>query len=183
MSESEMGFPWPCSRCQRGHTSSRSSRRGPICLSLQFLEVSHIPWLMVLSWILRAKRVASSHPSLTVTLLCLSSKDTWNYTVCVCVCVCVYVLCVSHSRTIARDCSPPGFFVHGILRARILEWVAIPFSRGSSQLKDQTWVSNIAGRFFIIWATREITLSPHLNNPGLPFHLKIFSLITLQCPF
>ena len=57
---------------------------------------------------------------------------------CVCVCVCVYVLCVSHSRTVARDCSPPGFFVHGILRARILEWVAIPFSRGSSQLKDQT---------------------------------------------
>ena len=94
MSESEMGFPWPCSRCQRGHTSSRSSRRGPICLSLQLLEVSHIPWLMVLSWILRENRVASSHPSLTVTLLCLSSKDTWNYTVCVCVCVCMFCVLV-----------------------------------------------------------------------------------------
>ena len=40
-------------------------------------------------------------------------------------------------------------------KARILEWVAIPFSRGSSQPKYQTWVSCIAGRFFTIWATRE----------------------------
>ena len=39
------------------------------------------------------------------------------------------------------DCSLPGFSVHGILQARILEWVAIAFSRGSSQPRDQTWVS------------------------------------------
>ena len=51
--------------------------------------------------------------------------------------------------------SPPDFSVHGILQARILEWVAIPFSRGSSQLRDQTRVSCIAGGFFNIWATRE----------------------------
>ena len=49
--------------------------------------------------------------------------------------------------------SCPASSVHGILQARILEWVAIPFSRGSSQLRDQTQVSCIAGRFFIIWAT------------------------------
>ena len=48
------------------------------------------------------------------------------------------------------DCSPPGSSVHGILKARILEWVAIPFSRGSFQPKDQTWVSCIAGRLFTI---------------------------------
>src|SRR5574337_612499 len=48
------------------------------------------------------------------------------------------------------DCSPPGSSVHGILRARILEWVAIPFSRGSSQPRDQTQVSCIAGSFFTI---------------------------------
>ena len=53
------------------------------------------------------------------------------------------------------DCSPPGSSVHGNLQARILEWVAIPFSRGSSQPRDQTQVSHIAGRFFTIWATRE----------------------------
>ena len=38
------------------------------------------------------------------------------------------------------DCSPPGSFAHGILQARILEWVAGPFSRGSSQPRDRTWV-------------------------------------------
>ena len=45
-------------------------------------------------------------------------------------------------------CNPPGSSVYGILQARILEWVAIPFSRGSSRLKDRTQVSCIAGRFF-----------------------------------
>ena len=46
------------------------------------------------------------------------------------------------------DCSLPGSSVHGILQARILEWVAVPFSRGSSQPRDRTQVSHIAGRFF-----------------------------------
>ena len=54
------------------------------------------------------------------------------------------------------DCSPQGSSVHGILQARILEWVAIPFSRGSSQPRDQTWVSCTTGRFLTIWATREV---------------------------
>ena len=48
------------------------------------------------------------------------------------------------------DCSPPGSSVHGSLQARILEWVTIPFSRGSSQPRDRTQVSCIAGRFFTI---------------------------------
>ena len=47
------------------------------------------------------------------------------------------------------------YTVHGILQARILEWVAFPFSRGSSQLKDWTQVFHTAGRFFTSWATRE----------------------------
>ena len=46
------------------------------------------------------------------------------------------------------DCSTPGSSVHGIFQARILEWVAISFSRGSSQLRSQTQVSCNAGRFF-----------------------------------
>ena len=46
------------------------------------------------------------------------------------------------------DCSPPGSSIHGISQARILEWVAIPFSRGSSQSRDQTHFSYIAGGFF-----------------------------------
>ena len=52
-----------------------------------------------------------------------------------------------------RYCSLPGSSVHGILQARILEWVAIFFSRGSSWPRDWTQVSCIRGRFLIVWAT------------------------------
>ena len=55
------------------------------------------------------------------------------------------------------DYSPPGSdsFVHGILQAKILEWVAIPFSKRSSRPRDQIYVSYVAGRFFTAWATRQ----------------------------
>ena len=53
------------------------------------------------------------------------------------------------------DCSLPGSSVHGIFQARILEWVAVSFSRGSTQPKDWTRVSRIGGRRFNLWATRE----------------------------
>ena len=52
-------------------------------------------------------------------------------------------------------CIPPGFSVHGILQARILEWVAIPFSRASSQPRDWSQVSCAAGKFSTVWATKE----------------------------
>ena len=72
------------------------------------------------------------------------------------------------------DCSPPGSYVHGIFQARILVWVAIPFSRESSQPRDQilvsciagrdqTLVSYIAGRFFTVGATREGHKAPYSN--------------------
>ena len=53
------------------------------------------------------------------------------------------------------DCSPPGSSDHGVLEARILEWVAVPFSRGSSQSRDRTPVSHIGDKFITIWAPRE----------------------------
>ena len=53
------------------------------------------------------------------------------------------------------DGSPPGSSVPGIPQARILEWVAISFFRGSSRPRDRTQVSQIAGRCFTVWATRE----------------------------
>ena len=53
------------------------------------------------------------------------------------------------------DCSLPGFSVHGIFQARVLEWVAISFSRGSSWPRDWTQVSHIVGRCFTLWATRK----------------------------
>ena len=58
------------------------------------------------------------------------------------------------------DYSPPGFSVHGILQARTREWVAVSFFRGSSQHRDRTQVSCIAGRFFTIWVTRKA----HINH-------------------
>ena len=54
------------------------------------------------------------------------------------------------------DCSLPGSPVYGISQARILEWAVIPFSGGSFCSRDRTWVSCTEGRFFTIWATREI---------------------------
>ena len=74
--------------------------------------------------------------------------------VCVCVCVCYAQLCPSLCEPM--DCRLLGSSAHGILQARILEWVAIPFSRGSSQPRDQTLVC-IAGRFFTI-CYREVKL-------------------------
>ena len=56
------------------------------------------------------------------------------------------------------DCRLPGSSVHGIFQARLLEWIDIYISRGSSQPRNQTWVSHIAVRCFIIWATRERAL-------------------------
>ena len=65
------------------------------------------------------------------------------------------------------DCSLPGCSVHGILQARILEWVAISFCRGSSQPRDGTRVSHIAGRCFTLWATREApVISQMVPNKG-----------------
>ena len=54
------------------------------------------------------------------------------------------------------NCSLPCSSVHGIFQARILEWVAISFSRRSSRCRDWTWVSCIVGRHFIVWATRDV---------------------------
>ena len=53
-------------------------------------------------------------------------------------------------------CSLPGSYIHGILQARIPEWVSISFSRGSSWSRDRIPDSRIAGRRFILWATREV---------------------------
>ena len=61
--------------------------------------------------------------------------------ICTIDCVCVLVIQSCPTLCNPKDCSLPGFSVLGILQARIMEWVAIPFSRGSSQPRDQSWVS------------------------------------------
>ena len=68
------------------------------------------------------------------------------------------------------DCSPPGSSVHGILQARTLEWVAMPSYRGSSQPRDQTCVSCMAGGFF--------TSEP----PGKPIP-TLFKILHIEAPY
>ena len=74
------------------------------------------------------------------------------------------------------DCSPLGSSVRGILQARMLEWIAMPSSMESSQPRDWTQVSHIAGRFFNVWANKEaqeywsrypIPSPGDLPNPGI----------------
>ena len=71
------------------------------------------------------------------------------------------------------DYSPPDSLVHGILQAIILEWVAMPFSRGSSWPRDQTQVSHIAGGFFTIWVPREA-------YSWLPPEMEATSLLSME---
>ena len=68
------------------------------------------------------------------------------YSAFVCVCVLVAQLCLILCNPM--DCSPPGSSVHGILQARILEWVAMPSTRGSFRPRNLTWVSCIAGGLY-----------------------------------
>ena len=88
----------------------------------------------------------------------------------------MYVLCLIAQSCLTlcdpMDCSPPGFLSMGILQARILEWVAMPHSRRSSQPRDQTQVSRIAGGFLIVWAPGKPT--PHV-------YWKAFLRLT-SCP-
>ena len=56
----------------------------------------------------------------------------------------------------SMDCSLPGSSIHGIFQARVLEWGAIAFSRGSSQPRDRTLDSHIVGRHFTVWVSRKV---------------------------
>ena len=85
-------------------------------------------------------------------------------------------------------CRPPGSSVHGIFQARILKWVAIHFFRGFFWPRDQTQISHTEGRFYIIWATREVQTPSNLGFI-LPFNwIFTFSLqlpwkhFILHCP-
>ena len=95
-------------------------------------------------------------------LLAARSSQSWGLCTCYPHCLkqplhaCVLKSCNQNQVRLCDpvDCSPPGSSVHGILQARRLEWVATPFSRGSSQPRDRTQVSCTAGGFFTTCATR-----------------------------
>ena len=89
-----------------------------------------------------------------------------NANTCVCVCVCMKKVKVAQSCPTLCNCM--NYTVHGILQARILKWVAIPFSRGSSQPRDRTWVSPLQAD------------SLPTEPPGKPKNTRVGSLSLLQ---
>ena len=97
------------------------------------------------------------HPEMFILLIFLHTWDLSCYTTWVWGYLWRWVLVVQLCLTLCdrMNCSPPGTSVIGISQARILEWIAIPYSRRSSQSRAWPQVSWVAGRFFTIWATRE----------------------------
>ena len=74
------------------------------------------------------------------------------------------------------DYSQKASSVHGVFQARKLEWVVISFSRRSSQIRDQSHVSCIAGRFFTIWATSKVHIPIDFSNSGSSWIFHRFCL-------
>ena len=127
-----------------------------------------INWLE--GWVRGKERECQRKASCIIYVLSFIFREwdvsfTKNKSSCVCVCVCVWV-CV-HAQLCpilcdSMDCSPLGSSVHGMFQARILEWVAICYSRGSSPSRDRTciWFSCIS----YIWQAVSLPLY-HLGNP------------------
>ena len=106
-----------------------------------FLLCSYLIWMVIMEM---TSLNSSSVVQLWIICFCLVTKS------CLTLCDCD-----------SMDCSLPGSSVHGISQARILEWIVISFSGGSSHPRDQTYVSFIAGGFFTAWPIWEAHL--HIN--------------------
>ena len=94
-------------------------------------------------------------------------------------CVCVLVTQSCPTLCDPMDCGLPVSSVHGILRARTLEWVAISYSWGSSPHRNQTQVSFITGRFFTVRASREAL--PPGSHQGRPEFSHILNALEVPC--
>ena len=113
------------------------SQQGPIVSTRELFSMLCQPgwrgvWWRLDTCICMAESLHCSHETTTILLI--------SY---------VFVLVAQSCPTLCdpMDCSPPSFSVHGILQARILEWIAILFARGASQPRDRTLVSCLTGRF------------------------------------
>ena len=109
-------------------------------------------FILMLTWRIsnRKKYISRNLPSILPSI-------AWESNLCV-----TLKVKVKATQSCLTLCDPTDYTVQGILQAGILEWVAFPFSRGSSQPRDCTQVSCIAGRFFTSWATREA----HIQKSG-----------------
>ena len=152
--------PQPRNTEDRQQTAEAGKRRGILLprvlsgsaalLTPSFSDIFIIVWLSPFSYLNHLTIYSSMDHQTSVY---------WSFTTCV------------HARSVAQlcqtlchpmDCSLPSSSVHGILQARILEWVAMSFSNRSAQPRDWTQVSWTADRFFTIWATWEVPLTVYL---------------------
>ena len=78
----------------------------------------------------------------------------------------IYGMKVKVTQLCLTLCDPMDYTVHGILQARIVEWVAVPFSRGSSQHKNRTQASPLVGGFFTSWATVKVLCAYREHEAG-----------------
>ena len=165
-------------------------------------SLSHV-WLFITPWTVACQTSLSSTISwsllrfMSIELMMPSNHCILCGPILLCVCTKSLQSCLTLCD--AMDCSPPGSSVHGILQAWILKWVAMPSSRGSSWLRDQTCISCIAGQFFTQWATGETlssfvcmlncsVMSNSLWSHGLPgssvneiFQERILEWVVISC--
>ena len=124
---------------ERGVWSSQGGGKDKHLFSSTFLSLGHLKHLFFLFFFFSF--FLSLGPELVITQLSLNSvKESEAAQSCLTLCNPMY-------------CSLTGSSVHGIFQARVLECIAISFSRGSSQARDPAWASHIVRRCFTIWAT------------------------------
>ena len=131
--------------------------------------------LRILSQVVGGRPIRTSHQK-EVDVESKKARASWNLLyIFACISPPLLLLIIESCPTLwdPMDCSLPSSSVHGVLQARILEWVATSFSRGFSQPKYWTQVSCIAGRFFTVWVTREVTS----GSPPLPDHKSLHIII------
>ena len=147
-----------------------------MALAIKNLPAMRKTWVRPLGWEDPLEEGMETHSSI-LSIFSLSGFSC----LCVCVCVCARAHTLSHVQLCdSKDCSPPDSSVHGIFQARILKWVVISSSRGSSLLRNQTCdsrFSRIDGRFCTTAPPGKPSLAPgvtflsslHLGLPSPPF--------------
>ena len=148
---------------QKSHTNSNSKMPAFLKMAEIYSPVSHQSGSLSLTWTaliwaltLQCPWLLSlfQHENLGFRNLISCSWEMIKGLACFCLCSVMSDPLQPHGLY-----SPPDSSVHGILQAIILEWVAIPFSRRSSQPRDRTQVSCTVGGFFTVWATREALMN------------------------
>ena len=105
--------------------------------------------------------------------------DHCSQNVSMCVCVCVCLLSPSWLLVTLGDCSPPASSVHGIFHTRLLEWVAISCSSGSSWPRDRTCVPWIGRKILYCWATEE-GFWLQTGTKGLFVEMQLFNIMIME---